>query len=143
MPVDWSKYSPFWKSIRARILERDGNACKFCGVPNGATILRSVVDGSRYLVVNDDGIHSYPGGSPIRLSEIPEEFDANPKYTVVVLTVAHLDHTTTNNADENLAALCQRCHLLHDTEQRVQHAAETRRAKYEERQPPLFEDGDV
>mgnify|MGYP001397670851 CR=1 FL=1 len=29
----------------------------------------------------------------------------------VVLTVAHLDHDTRNNADDNLRALCQRCHL--------------------------------
>ena len=32
----------------------------------------------------------------------------------VVLTVAHIDHGLENNDDENLAALCQRCHLEHD-----------------------------
>jgi 5-methylcytosine-specific restriction endonuclease McrA len=37
----------------------------------------------------------------------------------VVLTVAHIDRDKNNNRFSNLAALCQRCHLLHD---RWQHA---------------------
>jgi 5-methylcytosine-specific restriction endonuclease McrA len=36
----------------------------------------------------------------------------------VVLTVAHLDHNPQNCADENLRALCQRCHLSYDREHR-------------------------
>lgn len=32
----------------------------------------------------------------------------------VVLTVAHIDHDKKNNRFDNLAALCQRCHLKHD-----------------------------
>jgi len=47
----------------------------------------------------------------------------------VVLTVAHLDHDTTNNTDDNLAALCQRCHLTYDAALHAQHAAETRRRR--------------
>jgi len=47
----------------------------------------------------------------------------------VVLTVAHLDHDTTNNTDDNLAALCQRCHLTYDAAVHAQHAAETRRRR--------------
>jgi hypothetical protein len=34
--------------------------------------------------------------------------------TRVVLAAAHRDHDTANNADANLAAFCQRCHLIHD-----------------------------
>lgn len=34
--------------------------------------------------------------------------------TYVVLACAHLDHDPGNNAFANLAALCQRCHMLHD-----------------------------
>jgi len=37
----------------------------------------------------------------------------------VVLTVAHIDHDKTNNRFNNLAALCQRCHLGHDLKQHV------------------------
>lgn len=36
----------------------------------------------------------------------------------VVLTVAHLDHTPENCADENLLAGCQRCHNRYDAPMR-------------------------
>lgn len=39
----------------------------------------------------------------------------------VVLTVAHLDHDTTNNAMENLRHWCQRCHLRYDRDLHLQH----------------------
>lgn len=37
-----------------------------------------------------------------------------PEPSRVVLTIAHLDQDVTNNDPENLAALCQRCHLKWD-----------------------------
>ena len=45
----------------------------------------------------------------------------------VVLTVAHLDHTPENCAADNLAAMCQRCHLAYDA---AQHAATARRTRF-------------
>jgi 5-methylcytosine-specific restriction endonuclease McrA len=47
----------------------------------------------------------------------------------VVLTVAHLDHHPEHCADENLRALCQRCHNRYDQTHRQRHAALTRRAQ--------------
>lgn len=47
----------------------------------------------------------------------------------VVLTVAHLDHDIKNNADDNLRAMCQRCHLSYDAEHHARNAARTRRKK--------------
>jgi hypothetical protein len=47
----------------------------------------------------------------------------------VVLTVAHQDHTPENCADENLMAMCQRCHLTYDAPHHAANAAATRRAK--------------
>jgi len=47
---------------------------------------------------------------------------------VVVLTVAHLDHTPENCADSNLRALCQRCHNRYDQPHRQRNARQTRRA---------------
>jgi hypothetical protein len=35
----------------------------------------------------------------------------------IVLTIAHMDHNRDNNRFENLKALCQRCHLVHDAKQ--------------------------
>ena len=40
--------------------------------------------------------------------------------SIVVLTTAHLDHTPENNAGDNLAALCQRCHNRYDGPKRAQ-----------------------
>lgn len=44
----------------------------------------------------------------------------------VVLTVAHLDQDPTNNARDNLAALCQACHLGHDAHQHAANRAAIR-----------------
>ena len=35
--------------------------------------------------------------------------------TYVVLACAHLDHDPANSDPGNLAALCQRCHMIHDS----------------------------
>jgi 5-methylcytosine-specific restriction endonuclease McrA len=47
----------------------------------------------------------------------------------VILTVAHLDHDTTHNTDDNLKALCQRCHLTYDAKHHAKNAATTRHNK--------------
>ena len=47
----------------------------------------------------------------------------NPKTgkdAYIVLTIAHLDHTPENCSDDNLKALCQRCHNQYDAEHRKQ-----------------------
>ncbi len=38
---------------------------------------------------------------------------------MVVLTAPHLDHDPANNADDNLAALCQACHNRYDAPKRA------------------------
>ena len=45
----------------------------------------------------------------------------------VVLTVAHMDQDPTHNSDDNLRALCQRCHLNLD-----RHVHRTRAAGWDE-----------
>ncbi len=47
----------------------------------------------------------------------------------VVLTVAHLDHTPENCTDDNLMAMCQRCHLTYDAAHHAENARRTRRSK--------------
>ncbi len=47
----------------------------------------------------------------------------------VILTVAHLDHQPENCADDNLAALCQKCHNAYDAPMRRQGIKERLRAK--------------
>ena len=48
--------------------------------------------------------------------------------SIVVLTVAHLDHQPENCSDENLLAMCQRCHLTYDAKHHAANASRTVRA---------------
>jgi hypothetical protein len=47
----------------------------------------------------------------------------------VILTVAHLNHTPEDCRDENLAAMCQRCHLHYDRKLHEQNRLRNRRCK--------------
>ncbi len=47
----------------------------------------------------------------------------------VVLTAAHLNHIPADCRDENLRAMCQRCHLRYDQRMHQVHARETRDRK--------------
>jgi len=59
--------------------------------------------------------------------------------SIVVLTVAHLDHQPEHVSRENLRAWCQRCHVTYDAEHHAQTAARTRRRRLEEAgQLPLW-----
>jgi 5-methylcytosine-specific restriction endonuclease McrA len=49
--------------------------------------------------------------------------------SVVVLTVAHLNHEPMDCRDENLRALCQRCHLNYDRPRHIAHAKARRHAR--------------
>ena len=59
--------------------------------------------------------------------------------SLVILTVAHLNHDRTNNWPGNLRLLCQRCHLAWDHKHHMKNAALTRRRK--KRNLELFEGG--
>jgi 5-methylcytosine-specific restriction endonuclease McrA len=95
-PENKHRYPPDWAERRARVLAREKNRCKFCGVRNYAVGYRE-----------KDGTFV-----PVSL----EELNADGELAVIriVLTVAHLDHKLEDHSLENLAALCQRCHLIYD-----------------------------
>lgn len=144
MPMDRSRYPADWEAISLRIrFERAGGKCEWCGVGNGQLIVRSNADASRYLVINEDDMTHYtPDGAPVRLSELPEEFDG--KWTRVVLTVHHIGvdkpdgtpgdpHDKMDVRDENLAALCQRCHFIADLPIHIEKARLTRAEKKQQR----------
>lgn len=100
MPVDWKRYPKEWKEISKRIrFERAGNQCEWCGAKNHEP-------------------HPDTG-------------------SMVVLTVAHLGvdyldgrkgdkHDKHDVREENLAALCQRCHLRYDIQEHVQNRRRNR-----------------
>jgi hypothetical protein len=54
--------------------------------------------------------------------------------SLVVLTVAHLDHTPENCGDDNLRAMCQGCHLHYDRAHHNETAYRTRRQGKVERE---------
>lgn len=115
MPIDYKDYPDNWLTeIRPRILDRDGHCCKHCSLPNGIVIRRLKGDAYTTPGTQDwDMIHSRIRNSQSNMSESLKYHG----FTRVVLTIAHLDHDHTNCEDENLAALCQRCHLRLDGHQ--------------------------
>ena len=126
MPFDKSKYPKNWKQISLQIRNRDGWRCRFCGVRHDAWGWRE-----------DDGSFTETPKGPLR----DAGFDRPPfliacldgrnrKVIRIILTVAHLHDTNPMNCDEdNLAALCQRCHLRLDLTQHKENAARTRAEK--------------
>lgn len=69
-------------------------------------------------------------GSPAHPDCRAANYEPHPETgSLVVLTIAHLDHQPENNAPENLAAWCQRCHLQYDAEHHRINAWKTRRAR--------------
>lgn len=121
-PENKARYPANWKDIRARILEREGNRCKFCGARNHAFGYRE--PDTRVFVDCGDSICD--AVDAIFLAGA----DDDERAIRIVLTIAHLhDMDPSNCADDNLAALCQRCHNIHDQQHRQRNAATTRAAK--------------
>lgn len=117
MPINYKDYHPDWKTkIRPAILERDENCCKFCGVKNHSII-------HRWGKGIDDWWY-WPEGMESEAWSLD-----GLKSTKVVLTIAHLDHNKKNNNYDNLAALCQKCHLGIDLKHHMANARETNRIK--------------
>jgi hypothetical protein len=112
-PENRSRYPADWKHISAYIrFVRADSRCECegeCG--------RGTHEGR---CPNVHGLRAYGTGS------------------LVVLTVAHLDHTPENVADDNLKAMCQGCHLHYDKAHHAQTARRTRLAALEATMDPLF-----
>ena len=103
-PIDWRELS---LTIRFR---RAGGWCERCRRPHGQTIYH-LGDGRWW----DREVCAWRGDDGEILRVQPKAEDLGPITTTrVVLATAHRDHDTSNNADANLAAFCQRCHMLHD-----------------------------
>lgn len=94
-PENRDRYPPSWREIGRRIrFERANGACECtgqCGIDHAE---ESASDDERCDATDGD-YHRITGSS-------------------VVLTVAHLDHMPENCADDNLLAMCQRCHNRYD-----------------------------
>ena len=104
-PLDWRELSRTIRFGRAK------GCCERCRRPHGQ-VVQHLGDGRWW----DEEIDAWRNGQGRVLRPLPASLLADPamRTMLVVLATAHLDHDPTNNRASNLAALCQRCHLLHD-----------------------------
>ena len=114
MPFDSKRYPKDWRKISERIRARSGGQCE-C---NGECGLHCTTPGPRRCVERN--------GQPAKWAK-----------GKIILTVAHLGVTKPDGApgdphdkmdvrDENLKAMCQRCHLRYDI---VEHAKNSKRTR--------------
>lgn len=134
MPMNRSLYPANWKEIRARIMERAQNKCEWCGMPHYAVFCtdkegnRTRACGTLYHDEAGNGELPYREAREMA-SHLNDAERESGRWGVCVLTTAHLDHDTTNNSDDNLRALCNRCHLRHDAKHHAANAKKTRDKK--------------
>ena len=102
-------YPPHWRELSSRVrFERAGGRCQRCRRP---------YLGPRPLSARRTVVRRANGGlaRPCRMARWPHLMEAKRfRLTRVVLAAAHLDSDPRNNRLQNLRALCQRCHMLHD-----------------------------
>lgn len=107
MPVDMRRYPANWREISLRIRARSEGVCECtgeCGTHHGRC--------------NAQNYQPHPVTG-----------------TKVIFTVAHLGkdtgdkHNKMDVRDENLKAMCQRCHLLFDLDEHIANARKTRNAQ--------------
>lgn len=139
-PENKHRYPKDWKQVRERILKRAGYRCEHPGCsarqyavgcwhrPGGGAVQWLGLWGQ------NDNPRTYAEARQVAAEESFSRFGdepvprGEPPIIVIVLTIAHLDHTPENCADDNLRALCQRHHLAHDAEHHVATAYRTRKA---------------
>lgn len=109
-PENKARYPKDWAKISIRIrLDRANNICECtgeCGIDHS---LGGLVRNGRCTAINREP-HPSTG-------------------SMVVLTVAHLDHVPENCADDNLKAMCQQCHNRYDMPMRRAGMKERARAQ--------------
>ena len=133
-----------WPDISGQVRERAGHRCEWsgCGAAQyavGHWVQRdgawcwSPYGGSGPADAAGRGLR-WPDMQPWSFAEARQfaaELDwacgeEGRKPTVIVLTVAHLDHTPENCALDNLRAWCQRHHLAYDAEHHAASRAKNR-----------------
>jgi len=137
-PENRARYPADWKDISLRIRARSGDACEFCGVADRAIIRR---DGAVWRLASDSAYEDGRGPDGALVPDTtPDTMDYGDP-VMVILTVAHLDHHPENCSDENLRALCQRCHNVYDAPHRAKTRRRTAAAKHAV--ADLFDDTDL
>ena len=117
-PEQRARYPKNWDEISKRIRnKRAGGRCECdgrCGHDHTEVVFQSPT-GWRLTSNRCAALNSFP--HPVTGSK-------------VVLTVAHLNHKPEDNREENLLAMCQRCHLAHDREEHARVRAERKASPF-------------
>ncbi|MDP4026129.1 hypothetical protein Q8W71_26230 [Methylobacterium sp. NEAU 140] len=103
-PIDWPQLSAVIRFGRAR------GRCEGCGRPHGR-LVHHPGDGRWWD--GDAGRWRDGRGRPTRLA-VGTDALGLVRTTRVFLATAPRNHDTADNADANLAAWCQRCHMVYD-----------------------------
>jgi hypothetical protein len=123
-----ARYPPDWPLISLRIRrERAGNRCECLG--ECGTDHRAELDDNptAEAIDLDDPLLIELFGPDLNRCMAEQRRPHPVTGSLVILTVAHLDHTPEHCDDSNLRAMCQRCHLRYDAD----HHRETRAAAAE------------
>ncbi|GJE39466.1 MULTISPECIES: hypothetical protein [Bacteria] len=104
-PIDWPQLSIAIRFGRAK------GRCEACKRPHGRMVYH-LGDGRWWD--GEAGVWRDGRGRITRLTLGVDDLLTRVRTTRVVLAAAHRDHDTSNNANANLAAFCQRCHMIHD-----------------------------
>ncbi len=116
-PIDWRELSSLIRFNRAK------GRYEHCRRPHGRDVLH-LGDGIWW----DEDTATWRDGQGRGLRRLPSPDElarvqpglagidppAQTRITRVVLASAHLNHDPGDNRPRNLAALCQRCHMVHD-----------------------------
>lgn len=102
-PIDWLELSKLIRFDRAK------GRCEHCQRPHGQRVFH-LGDGRWW----DAGRQQWRDGRGRRVRAPGIGVAAIVRMTQVYTACAHLNHDPTDNAARNLAALCQRCHMIHD-----------------------------
>ncbi len=134
MPIrkEWREHyrTPAFRRARDLAKVRSCGFCERCGAPDRELVFRlpggfwwdETLDTWR-----DRHCRPAPGPHPGSRGWL------RAKPVLVILTSAHLDHDPANNAEANVARLCQWCHNTHDLPFR----AETRKIRKDRERPLL------
>lgn len=117
LPIDWRELSNVIRFRRAK------GRCEHCRRPHGRAVLHLGdgvwwdEDGATWRDRRGRGLRYLPTPDELLLLQ-PGFVGIGPPapllVTRVFLASAHLNHDPRDNRSRNLAALCHRCHMLHD-----------------------------
>jgi hypothetical protein len=126
VPIDYTKYPPHWKTIRATIMARAQDRCECLGECQDTHR-----ESDRLQVRCDAPHHARILRHPLHPAQWAYAGPGSEKPVRVVLTIAHLCHDSTCEDVTHLRAFCQRCHLRYDATLHARNAARTRRSRLE------------